>query len=465
MKNLFRFSSFSLVILVVSLFSSCNDRIDDSAPGKAEFSISLEETGIKKSDGTTDSLNVAFHLMVSAEDMKGNEILSDELIPIYIFGAGFISEKIEIPAGEYRLTKFMVINATGAVVYAAPLSGAPLAYLVKRPLPIHFEIRPEQTTRIVPEVLAVEGYSPDQFGYLSFGMQIVKPLTFFAGAIIDYPTLTAANQWTEARLTVYDNKGWHYTFRLEPRVNRIIVRGGSDTYILVVEKPGFMPLKMQVPARKLMETSGQYPLVLRIPYDGSNIRMLVLQPGPADGKDAMVSNLDPDKNFGDHPWFEATFLSEPILTVMRANRSFIQFNLGLLPKSAIIKRVVLRLSTDKPVPWPVPYNVTDTPGTEQWFGAVLQQVIEQWDEHKVTWNKMPATVTTNQVFIPPVMPSLSFIEVDVTRLFVNEIDVPNHGMLFRQYPDERFPGFRFASGDHPNGLLRPKLTIYYALPE
>ena len=463
MKSLIRFSSYPLFILAVFMLSSCNDKIDDAAMGKAEFSIGLEETATGKS-GDADSLNLAFHLMVSVEDMKGNEILSDELIPIYIFGTGFVSEKIEIPAGEYRLTKFMVINTSGAVVYAAPLAGSPLAYLVKRPLPIYFEIRPEQTTRIVPEVLAVEGYSPDQFGYLNFGMQIVKPLTFYAGAIIDYPTLTAEHRWTDAHLTVYDNKGWHYTFPLEPRVNRIIVRGGSDTYTLVVEKPGFMPLKLQVPARRLMETTWQNPLVLKIPYDGSNIRMLVLQPGPAEGKDAMVSNLEPDRNFGGHPWFEATFLSEPILTVMRANRSIIEFDLGMLPKSAIIKRVVLRLSTDKPVPWPVTYDVTGTPGSEGWFGAVLQQVIEEWDEQKVTWNNLPATVTTNQVYIPPVRTSLNFIELDVTRLFVNEIDVPNHGMLFRQFPDERFPGFRFASSDHPNGLLRPRLTIYFTLP-
>ena len=62
----------------------------------------------------------------------------------------------------------------------------------------------------------------------------------------------------------------------------------------------------------------------------SQFKVLVLQPGPDKGKDAMISNLEPDKNFGGHKYFEATFLTEPILTVMRSNRSLIFFNLDAL---------------------------------------------------------------------------------------------------------------------------------------
>ena len=57
----------------------------------------------------------------------------------------------------------------------------------------------------------------------------------------------------------------------------------------------------------------------------SALKSIVLQPGPEAGKDAMISNLEPDKNFGEHKYFEATFLSEPVLTVMRSNRSLIWF--------------------------------------------------------------------------------------------------------------------------------------------
>ena len=69
----------------------------------------------------------------------------------------------------------------------------------------------------------------------------------------------------------------------------------------------------------------------------------------------MISNLEPDKNFGDYKYFEATFLSEPVLTVMRSNRSLIYFNLDSLPKSAIIQKVTLHLTYDLPIPFDSTY--------------------------------------------------------------------------------------------------------------
>lgn len=65
------------------------------------------------------------------------------------------------------------------------------------------------------------------------------------------------------------------------------------------------------------------------------------------------------------------------------------------------------------------------------------------------------------------------IEVDVTRLFIpltnstDQVSYPNFGMLFRTWPTERFPGFRFASSDYPLTStaikMWPALTIYYSL--
>ena len=57
------------------------------------------------------------------------------------------------------------------------------------------------------------------------------------------------------------------------------------------------------------------------------------------------------------------------------------------------------------------------------------------------------------------------IDVDVTRLFVTSAAnaLPNHGMLFRLWPADKFPGFRFASSDFAEPKMRPRLTIYYTI--
>jgi hypothetical protein len=467
MKTLINSFRIGLIFLAVFSLFSCEKKNSDTGIGTAEFSISSsDEKSLSKSDASGDSALVSYQIMISVEDMEGNPVFTDKLIPLYTFGTGFVSENVEIKAGEYKLTKFLVIDPSGDVVYAAPLAGFPLAYLVNKPLPLGFTIFPDQVTRILPEVLPVGDNPPEQFGYANFGVQIIKPLEFWTICYLDNPIIMPPIVPTTAILTIYSANGWHYTFKLEARLNHLIIRGGSEIYYFILEKEGYLPQKMQFYARELKATTPENPLVLTIPWD-AQYKKMVLQPGPVKGKDAMISNLDADKNFGDHKYFEATFLSEPVLTVMRSNRSLIWFNLDTLPKSAVIKKVILQLSYDLPIPFDSTYIInTDPSGGVVSYGGVLQQIVEPWEEYKVTWNTQPKTIEANQVYIPPFIINANFIRVDVTRLFVPlaEIAAPNYGMFFRLWPTERFPGFRFASSDYPESKMRPMLIIYYTLP-
>lgn len=468
MKALIRFLYGFMISLAVLVVWSCENRNDDIAgKGKAAFSLGMPEEVAKSSSGSpADSGIMSYHIMVSIEDMAGASVISDSLIPVYSFGTGFTSEDVELQAGDYSLTKFLVLNPSGKVIYAAPIEGSPLAYLVNDPLPINFSIRADQVTTVAPEVLLVGDQTPGQFGYANFGMQIIKPLEFWTICILDCPLCMRPTLLTTAKLTVFADNGWHYTFRLEPTLNHLFIRGGSDIYYFLLEKEGYMPQRMQFTANELIETSKENPLVLKIPWDSYQWQTLVLQPGPDIGKDAMISNLEADRNFGDHKYFEATFLTEPILTVMRSNRSLIWFNMNLLPKSAIIKKVTLQLFYDLPVPFDSTFLTNTDPATGAvMYGGVLHQIVEPWEEYKVSWNTQPKTTEANQVFISPFIRNANFIIVDVTSLFVpfQEIAAPNYGMLFKLWPTERFPGFRFASSDFPDETMRPKLTIYYSI--
>jgi hypothetical protein len=470
MKALAKFLLVALTGFAAIIFNSCeftNNVVAEK--GIAEFSLNIPEGMLSKS--ASDSIESAFQVLISVEDLDSNIIFQDKLIPVYSFGSGFVSESVEINAGEYRLTKFMVINTSGAVIYAAPLSGSPLAYLCTRPLPLIFSIAPGQTTRVVPEVLVVGDQTPDKFGYATFGIQVIKPLEFWTMCVLDpgNPMIMAPIQITTANLTVLSPDGWHFKFKLDSRINHILIRGGFDNYIFILEKEGFRTQKFEVRAIELTSTRPDSPYILRIPWE-SQYKVLVLQPGPEKGKDAMISNLEPEKNFGNHKYFEATFLSEPVLTVMRSNRSLIWFNPDSLPKSVIIKKVTLTLTYDLPIPFDSTYITTNTGPVSgiAWYGAVLQQVIEPWEEYKVTWNNQPKTIELNQVYISPFIRNTNMIQVDVTKLFVNPATTdgasyPNYGMLFKTWPVDRFPGFRFASSDYPVANMRPRLTIYYTL--
>jgi len=434
--------------------------------GTAEFSISLpDQLNQSKSGNANDSAQVSFQIMISVKDMDGNAVFTDKLIPLYPFGTSFVSENVEIKEGEFMLTKFMVINPSGSVVYAAPVTGSPLAYLTNHPLPFSFSIMANQVTKIVPEVLTVGDQTPEKFGYASFGVQIINPLSFWTVCFLDNPLIMAPTQFTTAKLTINSPNGWHYTFNLEAKVNQLVIRGGTEIYNFVLEKEGYLTQKMQFTAKELLAANKENPLVLKIPWN-SQYKVLVLQPGPETGKDAMISNLEPDKNFGNHKYFEATFLTEPVLTVMRSNRSLIFFNLDSLPKSASIKKVTLQLWYDLPIPFDNTYITDIYPTTGViWYGGVLQQIVEPWEESKVTWNTVPKTTEMNQVYIPPFIRNANFIEVDVTKIFVSPAanPLPDQGMLFRLWPVDKFPGFRFASSDYPEANMRPRLTIFYTI--
>ena len=468
MKTSFRLIYFCLMILAVSSLSSCTKDNSKNGIGTVEFSLNLPGGSSQLKSTTIDSVVVSYQLMVSVVDVNGNSVLSDKLIPLYTFGTGFVSAKIEIKTGEFRLIKFMVMNPSGVIVYAAPMAGSPLAYLTNKPLPMPFNIFPDKVTTILPEVLVVGDQSPAQFGYATFGVQIINPLDFYTICILDNPNpmIMAPIQMTNARVTISNNNGWIYSFNLIAGVNHLIIRGGSENYTFLLEKEGYMSQKLQFTGTQLRAATKENPLILKIPWNSQVFQILFLQPGPDTGKDAMISNLEPDKNFGAYKYFEATYMSESVLTVMRSNRSLIWFDMSSLPTSAIIKKVILKLTYDLPIPWDSTIFVSGNAGTPVIIPCgVLQQIIEPWEENTVTWNNQPKTIEAGQVFIPPFIRNANFIEVDVTSLFISSAAnlLPNYGMLFKLNQDERFKGFRFASSDFPEASMRPRLSVHYTM--
>lgn len=436
--------------------------------GSFELFLNLDESEVSNLKSEIyDSVDIRqYHALLTLVGPDSMPVLEDELLPLYKFGDGFFSEKIELSVGHYQLEKFMIINPAGEVIFASPLRGSPKAYLVKNPLPIGFGVRPGETTRLSPEVLPVQGEPPSEFGYSTFGFVVVNPLPFYILAILDDPRIMAPTVFTEAKLSVFHPDGWRHSFKLLPQINRVVIRGGAEAYKFIVEKEGFKPIEMEVPARRLLATSKEDPLIVRFPVvDPYVIR---LQPGPDMGFDAMISNLNPEKNYGKHPYFEATYMTDNSpLAVMRENRSLIQFSPTGLPKSAMIDKVTLTLFYDVPLPWDG--IITDSiyitaAGDVRYCAGYLQQIVEPWQEHEVTWAKQPKTNPKVSVEIYPFIRNTNFIVVDVTRMFVNEFSFPSYGMLFTLAPDPCSPGFRFCSSDYEKPEMRPMLTIHYSLP-
>ncbi len=251
--------------------SSCEKtKVDSGEKGRVEFVMSTAGSGLKAavSDSVTPG---TYQLLLTIADMNGVPVLEDKLLPVFLFGNDFVSEKIEIGTGRLQLLKFMVISPDGSVIYAAPLEGSPRSYLVNDPLPLRFAVSAGEVTTLHPEVLSVNGASPSEFGYVSFGINIVNPVPVYVLAMLDNPLVMAPTQITTATLVVTSADGWQHKFFLEAKINKIEIRGGSGEYTFEVLKDGYAPAKFRFSERELRATSEQDPLVLKIGGDAASI--------------------------------------------------------------------------------------------------------------------------------------------------------------------------------------------------
>jgi hypothetical protein len=475
-----------LVFLPAFFLNSCEKLFEAEQEGVLELALMVDQQSDLKAVLNDSTAFKSHYLIVSVVNENGEMVMNDERLELYNFGGQWITEEIKLKVGAYELTKFLVVDPMGNVLYAAPIEDSPKAYLVNDPLPIQFEIIKNHVTNVVPEVLAVLEEPPEEFGYVTFSYSVVKPLDFFIGVYINDASMQPSIQFTDAKLTVKVDSLWWHSYELEPIVNKVTIRDGYRCYVLIIEKEGYNTVKLKLSRDELAKTSPEEPLLVDLTSD--YVHILILQPGPEEGKDAMINRISPDKNFGDHIYFEAinnqpwisTNIDCPLLT-----RSLIQWDLNQLPKSATIRKAIMTLYY--PNIWVEPaiidsiknrYSgwVDSTEIPDRHPLAVLQRIISPWEEYEVTWTNQPETTEEGQVFVPMkyyimdaacvncFAPPVSE-EIDVTSLLTNTSGTARYGMLFKLVNEEYPQWFRFTSSDFKEPKLWPKLEIYYTLPE
>lgn len=461
MKKLRMISVLGLALIAGTLMITCDSTDHNDATGKIEFGIAVDGSEGLKSD--IDSNNVRTHAaVVTLANSNGDLVLDHEVLQLYNFGGQWMTRAITLKTGIYKLLKFIIIDADGNVMYAAPVEGSPKAYLVKDPLPIRVEIIEEHVTRVKPEVLAVHDDPPEEFGYVSFGYTVVRIVDLFIAAYIDNPEIMAPMTFTEAELHIRIDSVWSYRFKLQAKINKIVLPKINERYMLTIIKEGYHPVEYIMSVKEIEETSEENPLL--VPLKSISEHILILKPGPEKGIDATIFMSRPDENFGKHPYFEAA-MSPPYVVYdhKEVSRSLIRFDMNDLPKSAIIQGVNLTLFYRTPFFYDSVPNELMTD-----FIAVFQRIIKPWEEDAVTWNTQPETTEKGQVFLSarPWI-SANFYTIDVTSLFVYEdpTSLMNYGMMFKMVETKGITGFSFASSDHPEEYLFPTLTVYYTLPD
>jgi len=167
MKRLF----VSLVFLGVAsfFFGSCSRY--ETSPAKGYVTFSLTQGKII---GGRVAAGAASSVIITIKDGQGNLIYENHKLSLLAFGQDYISESVPLGTGNFTLTGFAILNSADEIIYASPVENSNKATLVSVPMPMSFTISKENTTQVVPEVLAVTNQdTAASFGYASFGFKVV----------------------------------------------------------------------------------------------------------------------------------------------------------------------------------------------------------------------------------------------------------------------------------------------------
>ncbi|MBN2175853.1 MAG: DNRLRE domain-containing protein [Bacteroidales bacterium] len=178
---------------------------------------------------------------------------------------------------------------------------------------------------------------------------------------------------------------------------------------------------------------------------------IFIQPGPEDGKDAIIHSLYPYTNYGDLlSLIAAAWTYQSDFGIIRG---LFEFDLDSIPSDLQIKEAFLNLY----------YNPTcghEGHGGEN--SAWIRKVTGNWNEYTVNWINQPPTSSENQIILPAsTSTTQDYLGIPLTDLVQEMISNPeeNFGFQLRIQNEEVYRSLTFASSDYPITSLRPMLVI------
>jgi len=182
---------------------------------------------------------------------------------------------------------------------------------------------------------------------------------------------------------------------------------------------------------------------------------LILTPADSKRGDAVFSSIYPDRNYAElEDILLDTWTQQGKLNI---NRVLIDFNIEKISPDAIVDSAYLNLYVNA-------NSFYSRPGKNQGKDSiVIKRVTSEWDEKSVTWNNQPETTTKNQVIIasiPGTQPN--YEDIDITKIIRDIVREKNnrYGIMIRYKTERPYNVVFFASSNHPNKKLHPKLKIY-----
>jgi hypothetical protein len=175
--------------------------------------------------------------------------------------------------------------------------------------------------------------------------------------------------------------------------------------------------------------------------------------------DALLYSKSGNTNYATYSHFAATAWTNGGADY---KRTLVKFNLSSIPAGVTIQSAKLYLYSDPTVTSSSAWN-----GNSQLSGSnaiYFEKVTGNWSETAVTWNNQPATTTTGRIWYPASASTTENIQVDITSFVQGWVNSPatNYGLKMRLENEAYYRSRTYASENHSNSSIRPKLVITYS---
>jgi hypothetical protein len=250
----------ALILLIAASFAlGCAHEDQMPIKGKVQFAVAPVAESSSGGRVMSHPFPDGAYISLSIETATGTSVYSLERIDLIQLGSGYVTVPLELTEGSYRVTDFFVMSEGGDVLYATPKEGSPLAGLVADPLPINFSIAADGILNLHVQVVDVNQQSPEDFGYVSFGVEVVGG-DYAVSLFIDEGD---GLSFTSGKLELYQGNDLIHSQELKAKVNQVNFKGDSDaTYTLLVKKEGYTIKKKEYVLHELIDELNGKPLSL-----------------------------------------------------------------------------------------------------------------------------------------------------------------------------------------------------------
>ncbi|MCD4793185.1 MAG: DNRLRE domain-containing protein [Bacteroidales bacterium] len=449
MKNTFKLLVTLLVFTIILYGCKKNENL--ISKGDIKFQIILN------GDKSNSEYDEASFVLISIKNETGDYVYQSEQLSLYDFNGYLISEPISLICGNYHLSQFIVLNSDLEAIYASPVEGSVYASFVDEPLPIYFEVIQDNVTKLTPEVISVANSNPEDFGYTTFSFNIVETFDFLLGVFV-YNELIQNFELTDYHIKVLGNDQVLFSSDMEAVTNQIKLPGEYENYEINITKQGYQTYSQTFSYEELLLYIED---PLEIILQNGEYNVLILQPNGDQGKDAQIWTYDPTgiidrgTNRTDIVIYEWTKNGAPT-----TKYGLIEFDLSDIPENSSISSAYLSLFFD-----PESVDNQHIFGHCQLGGpneAYLERITSTWEE-PVCWNTQPTTTEENRVLIPASSSPTQDYIINVTLLTQDIIDNfdTSYGFMIKMVEAQYYKSLIFASSEHPNANLHPKLVVTY----